>query len=228
REGEDERISVMLRLIAPPAPTPVHEAPIFAPLLARARAALGLAAGAEGTSLSRDERLDARHGHRTLRELLFVAGREAAYARYPRLAALARGRPAHEIALLLLAARKATDPAFAPPPPLEAEVRAAAARLALTLGPDVGEALAQAFEGAGALRISAWRDAVVLTGVRAGLLLAGDLRAAMRVLDAEPPPGGDLTAAKQMGDLAAFAASANYVALRARLGLAVGTGADEP
>ena len=60
-----------------------------------------------------------------------------------------------------------------------------------------------------------WRKAVQRTGNRAGLLTSGDLIAAARVMRAENDDEGIV-------DLARFAASDDYVALRAKLDGALG------
>jgi tetratricopeptide (TPR) repeat protein len=64
-----------------------------------------------------------------------------------------------------------------------------------------------------------WAAACELSAARAALVLAGDLRAARRVIDAEPPSAGVLPAGERIKDLLAFAVSEDHFALRAALGL---------
>jgi hypothetical protein len=59
------------------------------------------------------------------------------------------------------------------------------------------------------------------TGVRAGLVAAGDVGSAADLV-MRFPTGGVATADEQLGELFAFAISDPYIALRARLGVAVG------
>lgn len=228
RSGEDERLSRIFRVVAPaPPPAAPSEVPVFGPLVAWAADLLGVE-GETGAGLSPDESLDAVHGERTLRELLFLAGREAAYRREPRLSALARGRTVRELMILLLGARKVVSPAHVPPEPFVADVAAAAAGLERALGPDSRHELKAVLDGVGKVDVKAWRDAVLLTGVRAGLLLVGDPGVVKKMLDAEQLPGGEPSVPLQMNDVFAFGVSKEYLALRARLGRGVGMGADEP
>ena len=60
-----------------------------------------------------------------------------------------------------------------------------------------------------------WRKAVQKTGNRAGLVAAGDVVAAARVLTAEGDQEG-------VADLARFCASDDYLALRTKLDVALG------
>jgi tetratricopeptide (TPR) repeat protein len=69
----------------------------------------------------------------------------------------------------------------------------------------------------GKMDLLAWIRHVELTAARAGLLLAGDLRVAMRLLKSEMRTIGDLSLDAKRGDLLAFAASRAARELRARM-----------
>jgi hypothetical protein len=67
----------------------------------------------------------------------------------------------------------------------------------------------------------AWIRHVELTAARAGLLLAGDLRVAMRLLKSESRAIGELPVDAKRGDLLAFTASRAARDLRERMGVSI-------
>jgi hypothetical protein len=76
-------------------------------------------------------------------------------------------------------------------------------------------------EEGGRTNLQRWAAAVDKTAARAGLLLAGDLRAAEAVLELEDPARNK----ERMDDLLAFAVSERHGKLRRQIGIAVGDGA---
>ncbi len=66
-----------------------------------------------------------------------------------------------------------------------------------------------------------WSQAADLSSMRAGLLLAGTVRAARKAIATEPRSSGDLSPSEKMAELYKFATSDVYAALRAALGIAV-------
>jgi tetratricopeptide (TPR) repeat protein len=68
-----------------------------------------------------------------------------------------------------------------------------------------------------------WSAATDLTGLRAALVLTGELGAAFRVISSEPVPKSPVPVNRRMADLVAFSVSDDYFACRRQLGLAVDT-----
>jgi hypothetical protein len=130
-----------------------------------------------------------------------------------------------EATALVLAAVKLARPEL----PVPAHAAAAAAKLRKELVAHATEAqrseLAIAVERldvrGGKVDLAAWIRGVELTANRAGLLLAGDLAVAMRMLRQEQRGIADLTFEDRRADLLGFSASRQYADLRARLGLAL-------
>lgn len=159
----------------------------------------------------------------TVQELAFLAGRHLTYYRpehyplvfYPTLADLG--------ALVLASVRlclRGFDPEEADSPSA-----ALARKLKKHLDDGARAELSRAVtaldaEG-GTLDLLAYLRSVELTANRAGLLLCGDLRVAMRVLKSESRAVGDLTAEGRRADLLGFSASAAYAELRERIGVAI-------
>ncbi|MEM9693363.1 MAG: hypothetical protein AAGA56_12515, partial [Myxococcota bacterium] len=75
-------------------------------------------------------------------------------------------------------------------------------------------------EGARA-NIRKWSQTVETTAARAGLLLAGDLDVARRVLMSERQIPGDLSPQERMDDLLNFSVSEKYFNLRKTIGIAI-------
>jgi len=160
---------------------------------------------------------------RTVQQLAFLAGRHLTYFRkahyplvfFPTLA---------ELSTLVLSAVRLVIPGISVPPPEGGESRIGAA-LGERLSPEQRtnlEAIIARLDGRGGrLDLFGWIRGVELTAARAGLLLAGDLRAASRLMKDEQRAIGDLSAEAKRGDLLAFCASERYGVLRERMGVAI-------
>jgi len=159
----------------------------------------------------------------TVQQLAFLAGRHLTYYR-PEHYALVFFPTLADLSALVLAAVRVVIPGV-PGPEGEPREGRVGAELASRLPPEKKAALeaivARLDERGGRLDLLAWIRHVELTAARAGLLLAGDLRVAMRTLKDERRAVGDLAAEKKRGDLLAFAASASYGTLRERMGVAI-------
>ena len=75
-------------------------------------------------------------------------------------------------------------------------------------------------EGARA-NIKRWAQAVETTAARAGLLVAGDLEVAKKIIASQPQIPGDLSPQDRIKELMMFSVSDNYFALRAQLGIQI-------
>lgn len=162
---------------------------------------------------------------RTVQELAFLAGRHLTYYRpehyplifFPTLA---------ELSSLVLNALRLVIPGISVPPPSEGASKVNA-ELGAKLSPEqkkkLSEIVARLDARGGKLDLFAWIRSVELTAQRAGLLLAGDLRVAMRLLKEETRTIAELTADDKRGDLLAYCASDRYAQLRERMGVAIHT-----
>jgi hypothetical protein len=158
-----------------------------------------------------------------MRELLFVAGRQAAFHR-PAHLVLFHHFAVEELYALLWSGHLATDPKAQVPPALYEVATKTASYFRAAMTPQASIALADAFraflrfeEGKSDLRM--WRDLQNIYAARAGLLLCGDLEVAERVLESEPEPPDVQSVDKVMLDLRVFAITRRFVRLRKRLGL---------
>jgi golgin subfamily B member 1 len=164
---------------------------------------------------------DVRSGM-TVQTLAFLAARHLTYYR-PEHYALVFFPTLAELSNLVLAAVRLAIPGLSVPPGPEES------RVADQLGARLDAAAKEALEAAvarldkrgGKLDLLAWIRGVELTAQRAGLLLAGDLRIAMRIVSAEARPIADLSLEAKRGDLLRFAASDAYGKLRERMGVAI-------
>jgi golgin subfamily B member 1 len=158
----------------------------------------------------------------TVQQLAFLAGRHLTYYR-PEHYALVFFPTLAELSSLVLAAMRVVVPGLSVPPP--ADGSRVGERLASKLEPAEKEALEEAVarldRRGGKLDLLSWIRSVELTAARAGLLLAGDLRVAMRVSSSEKRAVGELSLEAKRGDLLAFTASDGYGKLRERMGVAV-------
>jgi hypothetical protein len=113
------------------------------------------------------------------------------------------------------------------PPEYANQVQATTQGLGQHIEPMQREALKVAvseFMKAGArANIKRWAQAVETTAARAGLLLAGDLSVARKVIVSEQQIPGDLTPQERLKELMLFAASDDYARLRKTLGLNIKT-----
>ncbi|MCW5832153.1 MAG: hypothetical protein KIS78_06865 [Labilithrix sp.] len=166
---------------------------------------------------------------RTVRELAFLAGRHLTYYRaahyplvfFPTLA---------ELSALVLAAVCVVIPAITVPAAgVESRVAdALAERLTEDQTAALEEIVARLDARGGRLDLLAWIRGVELTAARVGLLLAGDLRTASRLMKDETRTIGELTAETKRGDLLTFTASERYGVLRERMGVAIHTASISP
>ena len=161
---------------------------------------------------------------RTVQQLAFLAGRHLTYYR-PALYPLVFFPTLAELSFLVLAAVRLVIPGISlPPPPNDDETRIADA-LGGRLTPDqrarLERAVARLDARGGKLDLFAWIRGVELTAQRAGLLLCGDLRTAMRITKDERRPIGDLSAEAKRADLLSFCASEAYAQIRERMGVAI-------
>jgi tetratricopeptide (TPR) repeat protein len=160
----------------------------------------------------------------TVQQLAFLAGRHLTYYR-PEHYALVFFPTLADLSALVLASIRLVIPGISVPPPdhdtpLGDEL---GDRLTDAQRASLEDAVARLDARGGKLDLLAWIRHVELTAARAGLLLAGDLRVAMRILndEGETRTIGELPAEKKRGDLLAFCASDAYGVLRERMGVAI-------
>jgi hypothetical protein len=149
---------------------------------------------------------------RSLADVRFVVGRALEIARPEYIFAAALPPP--EFTRLFAAILRAFHPRHAR---RKADEAGEAAKWKRALPYKVAKRLAELFRDLANTEFSShrWRRAVQKTGNRAGLLASGDIIAAARVLSAEGDKDG-------IEDLARFAASDDYLALRTKLDGALG------
>jgi hypothetical protein len=152
---------------------------------------------------------------RAITDVRFILGRALEIARPEYILAAALSR--HDFTRLFAAILRAFHPRHARRRPAQAGEQDEAAMWKRALPYKVAKRLAELFAQLSDTEFSSakWRKAVQRTGNRAGLLTSGDLIAAARVMRAENDDEGIV-------DLARFAASDDYVALRAKLDGALG------
>ncbi|HVJ90074.1 MAG TPA: hypothetical protein VM580_09745 [Labilithrix sp.] len=160
---------------------------------------------------------------RTVQQHAFFAARHLTYYR-PAYYPLVFFPTLAELSSLVLSAVRLVIPGISVPPPPDNEGRVAD-RLGGRLTPEQKkqlEAVVAALDARGGrLDLFAWIRGVELTATRAGLLLAGDLRTALRAIKDESRAIGELSAEAKRGDLISFCASERYGILRERLGVAI-------
>ncbi|MBS2018158.1 MAG: hypothetical protein JST00_35125 [Deltaproteobacteria bacterium] len=161
----------------------------------------------------------------TVQQLSFLAGRHLTYYR-PEHYALVFFPTGAELSSLVLSSVRLVIPGISVPPPPEGEGRVGnelGQRLSAESKAALEEAVGRLDERGGKLDLLAWIRHVELTATRAGMLLAGDLRAALRMMKDESRVVGDLSFDAKRGDLLAFTASEGYGKLRERMGVAIHT-----
>lgn len=98
-------------------------------------------------------------------------------------------------------------------------------RLGARLGEEQKESLrgivARLDKRGGRLDLLRWIRGVELTASRVGMLLAGDLRTAMRLIKEEKRSIAELSFEAKRGDLLAYCASEAYGLVRERMGIAI-------
>lgn len=160
---------------------------------------------------------------RTVQQLAFLAGRHLTYYRpahyplvfFPTLA---------ELSTLVLSAVRLVIPGISVPPSGDGESRVAdglGKQLTDEQKAKLEEIVARLDERGGRLDLLAWIRGVELTAARVGLLLAGDLRTASRLMHEEARAIGELSPEAKRGDLLSFCASERYGILRERMGVAI-------
>lgn len=160
---------------------------------------------------------------RTVQQLAFLAGRHLTYYRpahyplvfFPTLA---------ELSTLVLSAVRLVIPGISVPPSGDGESRVAEGlgkQLTDEQKAKLEEIVARLDERGGRLDLLAWIRGVELTAARVGLLLAGDLRTASRLMHEEARAIGELSPEAKRGDLLSFCASERYGVLRERMGIAI-------
>lgn len=157
----------------------------------------------------------------TVQQLAFLVGRHLTYYR-PEHYALVFFPTLAELSSLVLAAMRVVIPAIPAPPRPErgpALDVALGARLGQEARTKLARVVARLDARGGTMDLLAWIRHVELTAARAGLLLAGDLRVAMRLLKSESRAIGELSFDVKRGDLLAFAASRGARELRERMGV---------
>jgi tetratricopeptide (TPR) repeat protein len=93
---------------------------------------------------------------------------------------------------------------------------------------ELGRAAARFEEGGGRVDLAAWIRGVELTATRAGLVLAGDLAVAMRVLRRETRSIADVSVDDKRTDLLAYSASEQFAKLRDELSITAEANAAAP
>lgn len=161
----------------------------------------------------------------TVQQLAFLAGRHLTYYR-PEHYALVFFPTGADLSSLVLASVRLVIPGISVPPPPDGEGRVMS-ELGNRLSAEKKEALEEAVgrldERGGKLDLMSWIRHVELTAARAGLLLCGDLRSALRIVKEETRAIGELSFEAKRGDLLAFTSSEAYGKLRERMGVAIHT-----
>lgn len=159
----------------------------------------------------------------TVQQLAFLAGRHLTYYR-PGYSALIFFPTLADLSALVLAAVRLIIPGISVPPPPDSESRVVDAlgpKLTKEQKEELEKVVARLDARGGKLDLLAWIRSVELTAARAGLLLAGDLRVAMRIMKEEQRAIGELSSDAKRGDLLSFTASDAYGVLRDRLGISI-------
>ncbi len=163
---------------------------------------------------------DVRSGM-SVQELAFYAGRHLTYyqpghdvlVHYPTFA---------DLSALVIGAMRVVIPGLSLPVPSSTGVVDLGARLSADEKRALEDVVRRIDERGGTLDLFAWMRHVELTASRVGLLLAGDLRTALRIVKRETSRKiADLTTDQKRGDLLAFAASEGYATLRERMGVSI-------
>jgi tetratricopeptide (TPR) repeat protein len=154
-------------------------------------------------------------------ELAFLAGRHLAYYR-PEHYALVFFPSVADLSALFLAAIKIAMPDVPVPQALAphvARMRAELSKLATNQEKDWLAVSVKALDARdGRVDLGAWIKSVELTACRAGLLLAGDLQIAAKIIGNEQRGIAELSSDDRRADLLAFCASSELSHLREKLG----------
>jgi hypothetical protein len=156
------------------------------------------------------------------KDLAFLAGRHLTYYR-PDYNVLLHFPTLPELRVLLLAGVRVVLPGVPIPAAAASAVSSLSASLAARLSDEERDALAVAVNRldarGGKVDLSAWTRCIELTAGRAGLLLCGDLRAAMTRLRTESRAVAEVTLEQKRADLIACCSSTALSELRARVAL---------
>ncbi len=130
-----------------------------------------------------------------------------------------------ELQLLFLAGVNLVQPSLGLPPESAASIKTTALALTKFLQPSDLEALRTAVrkfdEAGGKVNLKRWIRGASMTAARAGLLVCGDLAAAVQVVRSARPRPGEPTAEEKMLELIMFSVGEEYGQLRKTLGIAV-------
>jgi tetratricopeptide (TPR) repeat protein len=152
-------------------------------------------------------------------DLAFVCARHLTYYRSEYLA-LVDFPTSNELSILVLAALQLALPSMPVPSSIGASVAALRNGLRLHLSEEEREemnsAVAKIDARAGRVNLQAWIRGVELTAARVGLMLCGDLRAAMSRIRGEARGIGELSVDQKRHDLVAFCVSEGHALLRRR------------
>jgi tetratricopeptide (TPR) repeat protein len=165
--------------------------------------------------------LSVTSGH-TVKDLAFLAGRHLTYYR-PEHQVLLYYPTREDLTRVLFAAVQLAMPDAVSAAAGGAPARKLSARIKRHLRKDERAALRDAVGSldarGGRAAIGAWVQSVELTAARAGLLLCGDLAAAMALARLESRDVAKLSLEAKRGDLVAFCASRSHAELRARFAM---------
>jgi tetratricopeptide (TPR) repeat protein len=154
----------------------------------------------------------------------FIAARHLSYLR-PGFYLRQLLTSAHGMKAWLFAAIKLISPQFPVTPDIEGPVKEAMAALDMGVRGSAREELAKVVstllrEGA-ALDLKKWVISVDLSADRAGFVLAHDLETAAQIIKASDESASAVTGPERLRQIALYAISSEYLALRRRLGIAV-------
>ena len=130
-----------------------------------------------------------------------------------------------QLELLFLAAVHLVHPDLALPPESAASIKTMRLALAKFIQPSDLEAIRSAVrkfeEAGGKVNVKRWIRGASLTAVRAGLLVSGELQAAVQIVRSTKPHPGEPTADEKTLELITFSVGEEYGQLRKILGIAV-------
>jgi tetratricopeptide (TPR) repeat protein len=152
-------------------------------------------------------------------DLAFVCARHLTYYR-PEYSALIDFPALNELSILVLAALQLALPSMPVPATVGASVAILRNGLRRHLSPEereeMNDAVAKLDARAGRVNLQAWIRGVELTAARVGLMLCGDLRAAMSRVRGESRDVAELSVDQKRHDLVAFCVSEGHALLRTR------------
>ncbi len=158
-------------------------------------------------------------------DLAFVCSRHMTYYR-PEYSALIDFPTLNELSILVLAALQLAIPSMPVPATVGAAVAALRNGLRRHLSSEEREemngAVAKLDARSGRMNLQAWIRGVELTAARVGLMLCGDLRAAMSRIRGEARAMAELSVAEKRHDLVGFCVSEGHAQLRKRFAVTPG------